>query len=76
MSPDTAKAKICPEKVRLSKQVLESIRAVTALQSEHTANVIRGGEGLPRIELALEAARKRWEAARDAYLAHIREHDC
>jgi hypothetical protein len=76
MSPKPAKSKICRDKEKLSKKLLEAVSQVTALQNEHSSNLINGGDGLPRIELAIEAARKKWEKARNAYTAHLREHGC
>ena len=74
MPPQPAKARVCPDRERLSKALLKAVSDVAELQSEQTANIISGGFGLPRIELALKAARGRWEDARTAYTAHLLEH--
>ena len=74
MTPQPPKAKICPDRERLSETLLKAVSVVLELQSEQTANIISEGSGLPRIELALAAARQRWEDARNAYTAHILEH--
>lgn len=76
MSPGPARPKICPDKQRLSDELLEAVNAVAELQARQTRNVIESGEGLPRFNLALEAARAKWETAREAYLAHVLEHGC
>ena len=76
MSPELTKARICAERERLSKRVIEAVSELAALQSEHSSDLIRGGNGLPRIEVAVEAARKKWEQARNAYIGHIKQHRC
>ena len=76
MSPETAKVKICNKRERLSQQLLDAVSAIATLQTQQSANLISGGEGLPRVEVAIEAARKGWEGAGDAYISHIMEHEC
>jgi hypothetical protein len=76
MSPQSAKSNICAEKERLSKKLLKAVSELTALQNAQGANLISGGDGLPRIEIAIEAARKRWENARTVLATHLDEHGC
>lgn len=71
-----SQAKICREKKRLSNKLLDAMSALTALQSNHAADLIAGGDGIPDIKLAIESARKQWERARTAYSAHLSEHGC
>ena len=71
-----SQAKICAEKKRLSNKLLETISALTTLQSNHGAYLIAGGDGLPGVKRAIESARKQWEKAKTAYSAHLLEHGC
>ena len=74
--PEPAKAPICVEKERLSKRVLQAISQLTALKSKQSASRVSGVAGLPEIEEAIEAARKRWDKARESYAQHLRDHGC
>ncbi len=76
MPAQPAKAQVCKEKQRLSDELLEAASALTVIQTEQTRNLISGAEGLGRVELALDAARAKWNSAREAYLNHVREHGC
>ena len=73
MAPKPA---ICVEKERLSQQLYNALTAVTFLQNAEATDLIHGGDGLPRMDLALAAARERWGKARLAYAAHLQEHGC
>lgn len=61
---------MCSERKRLGQKLLEAMSALTALQSN------QGGDGLPKIKIAIQRARERWEKAKTAYAAHLRGHGC
>ena len=56
--------------------LLKAIRALNTLQQAQTSHLLRAGESLPRVELALKAARIRWDSAKLAYLNHVQMHRC
>jgi len=76
VAPDPARSKICAERERLSRVVLDAVGELMALQAEQSSDLISGGDGLPRIDLAITAARRNWEKARDNYVAHVQAHGC
>ena len=67
---------LCWERRKLTEELLEAMRAITHLQEAQTGDVISGGSGLPRIDLALTAARRSWKTARNAYFGHVKKHGC
>lgn len=70
----SATPSICAEQQRLLHGLEESMRAIAELHDAQMNDLFRGGDGLPRMDLALKRARREWEKARHAYLAHLREH--
>lgn len=52
------------------------MRTIAQLQDAQMNDLIHGGDGLPRMDIALKRARREWERARELYLAHIAEHGC
>ena len=65
---------ICTDKQRLSDEVLDALSALTTLHAGQASDLIKGGSGLPRLDIALNAARGKWERAKQVYKMHVREH--
>lgn len=61
-----AKGVFCPDKHRLSDDLLEAAKVLVFLQTMETR--------YPRT--TVEAARADWKDAWSAYAAHLREHEC
>lgn len=66
----------CAEKHRLSERFVEAARDIVKLQDAETKTVTSEGSGLPRLDLAMEVARKRMDEVKAAYLQHVKEHGC
>ncbi len=66
----------CIENRKLLSELIDAMSAITRLQDAQMQDLINGGSGLPRIDLALKAARRDWDKIRRAYLAHLAEHGC
>ena len=56
--------------------MLYAVRELQALHDREIEDLVRGGIGLDRLELALELARKRRDEAKAMYLVHVRAHCC
>ncbi|HEY1242510.1 MAG TPA: hypothetical protein VGF16_18240 [Bryobacteraceae bacterium] len=67
---------LCDDKVQLSRMMIHYAAAILSLQTKHSDDLIAGGEGVRNFAEKLEAARMKWENARQAYLFHLREHGC
>jgi len=67
---------LCDDKLRLSRMMIEYAAAILSLQTRHSDDLIAGGEGVWKFAEKLEAARMKWENARQAYLLHLTEHGC
>jgi len=65
---------VCLEQGRLLKALADAMAAITRLQQAQLADVINGGDGLPRMDLALTRARREWERAREIYLVNVALH--
>lgn len=76
MASPSKKAAICAEKRRLFDELQRSLAALTSLQNAQSRNLIDGGAGLPRIELALQEARTNWGKTKQEYQHHLRVHGC
>jgi hypothetical protein len=70
------RAEICAEKQRLGDAFLRAVQEIMQLQDLQIVSVTNDGEGLARFKLALELARTKRDVAKDAYLLHIKEHEC
>lgn len=66
----------CLVQRRLLNELAEAMRAIAQLQDAQMSDLIHGGDGLPRMDLALKRARFEWEKARGDYLVHLAEHGC
>jgi hypothetical protein len=67
---------LCGEKLRLSDMVLRAFMAVVAVQTEHSNDLISGGDGVADYAAKLESARTNWDNARQAFVLHLKEHGC
>ncbi len=70
------KAHVCTERKRLAEALLEAVRELVQLSNRETVNVTSGGDGIPGIDAALQIARERRDAAKVAYMEHIKAHGC
>lgn len=55
---------------------LAAMHEVLTLQDREAGEIARGGEGLDRFGIALKAARRKKDAAREACMQHVAEHGC
>lgn len=67
---------LCDAKLRLSRLMVDAAAALLKLQTENSDSLIFGGVGVLNFSAKLEAARMKWENARQVYLLHLREHGC
>jgi len=74
LAPAPRPAAICANKQILSDEVLDALRVLTTVHALQASDVIRGDPGLPGLDLALTAARAKWEQAKQGYKIHVLEH--
>jgi hypothetical protein len=61
-------AKLCFHKQQLLEAFLQAVHEVVELQDQQMTHFVEGGGGFERIELAVEAARKKRDTARRLYV--------
>lgn len=66
----------CEEKQRLTGAFLDAFRDLVTLHDSEMGDLVAGGAGLQRSNLALQRARQRRDDARAALLRHVRAHGC
>ena len=66
----------CSDKLRLAEEFVTAVQDVMKLQDGEMAEMVSGGDGLSRFDLALNAARRKRDEAKRAYMVHIHAHGC
>ena len=69
-------AKLCFQKQELLDAFLQAVHEVVELQDQQMTHFVEGGGGFERIDLAIEAARKKRDTARRLYVLHLSAHGC
>lgn len=69
-------AKLCFQKQQLLDAFLQAVHEVVELQDQQMTDFVEGGGGFERIDLAIEAARKKRDTARRLYVLHLTAHGC
>ena len=69
-------AKLCFQKRQLLDAFLQAVHEVVELQDQQMTHFVEGGGGFERIDLAIEAARKKRDTARRLYVLHLTAHGC
>ena len=66
----------CEEKSRLLSDFLESVRELSAIQTEQTQAVIDGDSDFSRFDVLLHLAQEKKDMAKYAWIAHVEQHGC
>ena len=66
---------MCPDKKRLTEELLKSTRELVEIHERDIAELI-SGENLPTSDSAVEWARQKRDQARRALMRHVTEHCC
>jgi hypothetical protein len=67
---------MCEEQKRLSEELSQATRALFEMQGFQVAALKLGDRQTSRCEEKINAALRAWKDARQAYMQHLRYHEC